>query len=242
MNPDTPSENPKTASGNLFARFPVLPLRDIVVFPHMIVPLFVGREKSIQALESVMKGDKKVMLLTQKDIDLVQPEAKDLYTTGTIAHILQLLKLSDGTVKVLIEGLHRAEARDLNDGEPFFTAQVSALPDTENKPDDDMDAMRRGAMSALENYAKLNKKIPADTLTTLQTMEDDSKLADTLAAHLPLKIPQKQTVLEILSPFGRLEKLFTFMEEELELLQVEQKIRKRVKTQMEKKPARLFPQ
>lgn len=216
------------------ARLPVLPLRDIVVFPHMIVPLFVGRDKSIQALESVMKGDKKVMLLTQKDIDQVQPEAGDLYTVGTVAHILQLLKLSDGTVKVLIEGLHRAEAKDLNDGEPFFTAVVDTLPDAEGNADEDMDALRRAALSAVESYAKLNKKIPADTLNTLQQMDDDSKLADTLAAHLPIKITQKQQVLEILSPFQRLEKLFTYMEEELELLQVEQKIRKRVKTQMEK--------
>lgn len=216
------------------ARLPVLPLRDIVVFPHMIVPLFVGRDKSIQALESVMKGDKKVMLLTQKDIDQVQPEAGDLYTIGTVAHILQLLKLSDGTVKVLIEGLHRAEARNLNDGEPFFTADVDNLADTEGNAEDDMDALRRAALSAVESYAKLNKKIPADTLNTLQQMDDDSKLADTLAAHLPIKITQKQQVLEILSPFQRLEKLFTYMEEELELLQVEQKIRKRVKTQMEK--------
>ncbi len=237
MTAEIPSE--KIVTGNVFAetppaRIPVLPLRDIVVFPHMIVPLFVGREKSIQALESVMKGDKKVMLLTQKDIDQVQPEADDLYRVGTVAHILQLLKLSDGTVKVLIEGLHRAEARDLNNGEPFFTAQISALSDDAANPDEDIDALRRAALNAVESYAKLNKKIPADTLTTLQQMDDEAKLADTLAAHLPLKIPQKQQVLELKTPFSRLEKLFTFMEEELELLQVEQKIRKRVKTQMEK--------
>jgi ATP-dependent Lon protease len=215
-------------------RLPVLPLRDIVVFPHMIVPLFVGREKSIEALSSVMDGNKRVMLLTQKDIDQLEPESDDLFTVGTVAHILQLLKLPDGTVKVLIEGLHRAEAQDINDGNPYFTAAVHALEDEDAPQNDDASAMRRTVLNALESYTKLNKKIPSDTIATLQQMDDDSKLADTLAAHLPIKIPQKQDILSLLSPYARLEKLFSYMEEELELLQVENKIRKRVKTQMEK--------
>ncbi|HEY1095775.1 MAG TPA: LON peptidase substrate-binding domain-containing protein, partial [Alphaproteobacteria bacterium] len=216
-------------------RMPILPLRDIVVFPHMIVPLFVGREKSIEALSSVMDGDKRVMLLTQKDIDEVQPQTDDLFTVGTVAQILQLLKLPDGTVKVLIEGLHRAEAKNINDGEPYFMADIHALDEDHSKAQgEDIDGLRRTVLNALESYAKLNKKIPSDTINTLQQMEDDSKLADTLAAHLPIKIPQKQDVLTILSPYQRLEKLFTYMEEELELLQVENKIRKRVKTQMDK--------
>ncbi len=212
---------------------PVLPLRDIVVFPHMVVPLFVGREKSIKALEEVMREDKRIMLVAQKNPGDDDPAVDTIYEVGTLAQVLQLLKLPDGTVKVLVEGVERARVERFTERTDFFEAEISLLPNI-TKADADADAMARTAVSQFESYVKLNKKVPQEILATIGQITDHAKLADTIAAHLAVKIADKQVLLETLSIEERFEKAFAFMEGEISVLQVEKRIRGRVKRQMEK--------
>jgi ATP-dependent Lon protease len=215
------------------ALYPVLPLRDIVVFPHMIVPLFVGREKSVRALEDVMQEDKHILLLTQKDASQDDPTQNDLYLQGTIGTVLQLLKLPDGTVKVLVEGGQRARVVRFTETPDFFQAFAEPIEEyTGDKPE--LDALSRGVVSQFEQYIKLNKKIPPEVMVTLGQIDDPARLADTIASHLALKIAEKQALLEITSVNDRLEKIFGHMEGEIGVLQVEKRIRTRVKKQMEK--------
>ena len=218
------------ARGNLF---PVLPLRDIVVFPHMIVPLFVGRDKSVRALEDVMKDDKQILLVTQKNASQDDPTPADIYSVGTIGTVLQLLKLPDGTVKVLVEGGQRARISKYADTEDFFQAYAEAIEDDAGD-DRELDALARTVVSQFEQYIKLNKKIPPEVLVSINQIDDFSKLADTVASHLALKIPEKQELLESGTVSDRLEKVYAFMEGEIGVLQVEKRIRNRVKRQMEK--------
>jgi ATP-dependent Lon protease len=213
--------------------FPVLPLRDIVVFPHMIVPLFVGREKSIQALEEVMKEDKQILLVAQRNASQDDPGHDDIYRVGTVSSVLQLLKLPDGTVKVLVEGNARAVINSFVDNPRFFQVQADVLPEADSDPRE-VEAMARAAVTQFEQYVKLNKKVPPEVLVSLSQIEDPGKLADTVAAHLSLKIAEKQELLETSSLAERLERLYGFMEGEISVLQVEKRIRSRVKRQMEK--------
>ena len=213
--------------------FPVLPLRDIVVFPHMIVPLFVGRDKSVKALEDVMGDDKQILLAAQKNAGEDDPSVDDIYTVGTIGTVLQLLKLPDGTVKVLVEGSQRAKIIRYTDNESFFQAEAELIVE-DNDEDKDVEALSRSVVGQFEHYIKLNKKIPNEVLVSLNQIDDPSKLSDTIASHLALKISEKQELLELLSPGKRLEKAFSFMESEIGVLQVEKRIRNRVKRQMEK--------
>ncbi len=213
--------------------YPVLPLRDIVVFPHMVVPLFVGREKSVRALEDVMQYDKHILLLTQKDPTNDNPAREGLYTFGTVGTVLQLLKLPDGTVKVLVEGGYRASVESFGDSENFFQAKAVLAPEAVSDREEIV-GMMRGVVGQFEQYIKLNKKIPPEVLVSVSQMDDPARLADTVASHLILKISDKQQLLETLSVNERLEKLFGFMESEITVLQVEKRIRSRVKTQMEK--------
>ncbi len=215
------------------ALFPVLPLRDIVVFPHMIVPLFVGREKSVRALEDVMQEDKKILLVTQKDAAQDDPAPEDLFTVGTIGTILQLLKLPDGTVKVLVEGGERAAVVDFTDNAEFFQAFAEVLPE-EELDEKETEALSRSVVTQFEQYIKLNRKVPPEVLVSINQIEEPSKLADTIASHLSLKIPEKQELLEADTVQKRLEKIYSFMEGEIGVLQVEKRIRSRVKRQMDK--------
>jgi ATP-dependent Lon protease len=212
---------------------PVLPLRDIVVFPHMIVPLFVGREKSVRALEAVMKDDKQILLVAQKNAAQDDPSVDDIYRVGTVSTILQLLKLPDGTVKVLVEGSRRARIAGFKETESFFEAFVEPLPDREGEAKE-LEALGRTVIGQFEQYIKLNKKIAPEVLVSLNQIEEPSKLADTVAAHLNLKIAEKQELLEIARVGERLERVFGHMESEIGVLQVEKRIRSRVKRQMEK--------
>jgi ATP-dependent Lon protease len=212
---------------------PVLALRDVVVYPHMVIPLFVGREKSIQCLEAAMDNDKKVFLVAQKDASVDEPDTQDVFDVGTIATILQLLKLPDGTVKVLVEGSVRAKISEYTETEPFFVGDVNVLED-QLIDESEHEVLIRSAVSQFEGYVKLNKKIPPEVLTSLNGIEDAARLADTMAAHMPLKLSEKQKVLEMPSVGERLEFLMALMEGEIDLLQVEKKIRTRVKKQMEK--------
>ncbi|HZH25730.1 MAG TPA: endopeptidase La [Azospirillaceae bacterium] len=216
--------------GNLY---PVLPLRDIVVFPHMIVPLFVGREKSVRALEDVMKDDKQILLVTQKNASQDDPTPADIYNVGTVGNVLQLLKLPDGTVKVLVEGGRRATITQYAENPDFFQAYADLL-DEKSGEQQEMEALARAAVSQFEQYIKLNKKIPPEVLVSVNQIDDPSKLADTIASHLQLKIPEKQQLLETATIAERLERVYAFMEGEIGVLQVEKRIRNRVKRQMEK--------
>ncbi len=216
--------------GNLY---PVLPLRDIVVFPHMIVPLFVGREKSVRALEDVMKDDKQILLVTQKNAAQDDPTPADIYSVGTVGTVLQLLKLPDGTVKVLVEGGQRAKIAKFADSEDFFQAYAETMDDSADD-DRELDALARTVVSQFEQYIKLNKKIPPEVLVSINQIDEPSKLADTIASHLTLKISEKQELLESEGISDRLEKVYAFMESEIGVLQVEKRIRNRVKRQMEK--------
>jgi ATP-dependent Lon protease len=230
---DTP-RIPAPPAGPLAAdTLPVLPLRDIVVFPHMIVPLFVGRDKSVRALEAVMKDDKQILLVTQKNAAQDDPGADDIYHVGTISTVLQLLKLPDGTVKVLVEGGKRARIAAFKETESFFEAFVETLEEqlTDSR---ELEALARTVVSQFEQYIKLNKKIPPEVLVSINQIEDPAKLADTVASHLSLKIAEKQELLETLSVAERLERVFAHMESEIGVLQVERRIRNRVKRQMEK--------
>ncbi|MBT0585766.1 endopeptidase La [Alteromonas oceanisediminis] len=212
---------------------PVLALRDVVVYPHMVIPLFVGREKSIRCLDAAMANDKQIFLVAQKDAGVDEPEQDDIYHVGTIATILQLLKLPDGTVKVLVEGNVRGQVEGLSKTDPYFAADVRHVLD-EGVEETEQEVLIRSAVSQFEGYVKLNKKIPPEVLTSLNGIEDAARLADTMAAHMPLKLGEKQKVLEMASVNDRLEYLMALMEGEIDVLQVEKKIRTRVKKQMEK--------
>ncbi len=211
----------------------VLPLRDIVVFPHMIVPLFVGREKSVRALEAVMKDDKQILLVAQRNAAQDEPAADDIYRVGTVSTILQLLKLPDGTVKVLVEGSRRASIAAFTETEAYFESTVMPLPD-EGGDEKELEALGRTVVTQFEQYIKLNKKIAPEVLVSLNQIEEPSKLADTISAHLNLKIAEKQELLESARVGERLERVFAHMESEIGVLQVEKRIRNRVKRQMEK--------
>jgi ATP-dependent Lon protease len=215
------------------ALYPVLPLRDIVVFPHMIVPLFVGREKSVRALEDVMKDDKQILLVTQKNAAQDDPTTSDIFTVGTVGTVLQLLKLPDGTVKVLVEGGQRARIQRFADNDLFFQAFAETIGESAGAQQE-TEALARTVISQFEQYIKLNKKIPPEVLVSINQIEDPGKLADTVASHLSLKIPEKQELLETDAVSERLEKVFGYMEGEIGVLQVEKRIRNRVKRQMEK--------
>ncbi|KPZ71762.1 MULTISPECIES: endopeptidase La [Shewanella] len=212
---------------------PVLPLRDVVVYPHMVIPLFVGREKSIRCLESAMEQDKQILLVAQREADLDEPAKDDIFEIGTVASILQLLKLPDGTVKVLVEGGQRAKVTEYTQEDEFFVANVTMLA-SEELADKEEEVLVRSAISQFEGYIKLNKKIPPEVLTSLTGIEEAARLADTMAAHMPLKLEDKQSVLEMINVGERLEYLMAMMEGEIDLLQVEKRIRGRVKKQMEK--------
>lgn len=212
---------------------PVLPLRDVVVFPYMVMPLFVGRTKSISALDEAMNEGKQLLLVSQKQADLEEPTVDDVFDVGTIANIIQLLKLPDGTVKVLVEGQQRAKINQLNDGEDHFSAEVTPI-ETMFGDEKELDVVKAAVLNEFENYLQLNKKIPADVLGALQRIDDADRLADTMAAHIPVTVRHKQSVLELAAVQERLEYLLGMMESEADILQVEKRIRGRVKKQMEK--------
>ena len=214
-------------------QLPLLPLRDVVVFPHMVIPLFVGRPKSIKALEMAMETGKSILLVAQKSAAKDEPDIDDIYQIGCIANILQMLKLPDGTVKVLVEGVQRARVDRVEDLKSVFTADVTPVL-TDERGNHEIEAMRRAILAQFDQYVKLNKKIPPEILTSLAGIEDAGRLADTIAAHLPLKLELKQEVLELFDVGERLEKLLGQLETELDILQVEKRIRGRVKRQMEK--------
>ena len=212
---------------------PLLPLRDVVVFPHMVIPLFVGRPRSIRALELAMEAGNHIMLVAQKSAGKEDPRPEDLYEIGCVASILQMLKLPDGTVKVLVEGMQRARIDNVTDAETHFSAvAVPLAPDTGDSAE--IEALRRAVMAQFEQYVKLNKKIPQEILTSLTGIDDPGRLADTISAHLPLKLEQKQRMLEVAGTAERLDGLLSQLEEEIDILQVEKRIRGRVKKQMEK--------
>jgi ATP-dependent Lon protease len=212
---------------------PLLPLRDVVVYPHLVIPLFVGRAKSVKALEIASEGNKQIFLLAQKSANKDEPEASDLYDVGTIATVLQMLKLPDGTVKVLVEGVSRAKLVEFQDTEECFTAKAEVIVDPQ-EDEHEVQALMRTVFTQFDQYVKLNKKIPPEILTSLATIEDASRLADTITAHLTLKLEEKQSILEMFSASQRLEHLLGVMEGEIDILQVEKRIRGRVKRQMEK--------
>src|SRR5678809_300677 len=214
-------------------QYPLLPLRDVVVFPHMVIPLFVGRPKSIKAMETAMEAGKSILLVAQKSAAKDDPGPQDMYAIGCVSNILQMLKLPDGTVKVLVEGGTRAHIRDVIDVRTHWVAEASAVP-LEGAPAPEVEAMRRALLSAFDQYVKLNKKIPPEILTSISGIDEAGRLADTVAAHLPLKLEQKQQVLEMFDVKQRLEHLLSQLETEIDILQVEKRIRGRVKRQMEK--------
>ncbi len=213
---------------------PVLPLRDVVVYPYMVIPLFVGREKSIQALDAAMSDNKQILLVAQRAADIDDPKPADLHEMGTLANILQLLKLPDGTVKVLVEGNQRARIKDYVDAEGHLAATIEAVDDEVDTSEREMEVLMRSATDLFDQYVKLNKKVPPEVLTSLASIDEPSRLADTMAAHMALKIEEKQHVLEIASVRERLEHLMALMEGENDILQMEKRIRGRVKRQMEK--------
>ena len=213
--------------------YPVLPLRDIVVFPHMIVPLFVGREKSIKALEEVMRSDTYILLATQKNASDDDPTTDSIFNVGTLASVLQLLKLPDGTVKVLVEGAARASVNKYTDREEYYEAEAVVIADA-TTDQVEAEALARSVVNEFEGYVKLNKKVSPEVIGVVQQIEDYAKLADTVASHLAVKIPDKQLILETPSITERLEKVLGLMESEISVLQVEKRIRTRVKRQMEK--------
>ena len=216
---------------------PLLPLRDVVVFPHMVIPLFVGRPKSIKALESAMEAERRIMLVAQKTAAKDEPSVEDMFEVGCIATILQLLKLPDGTVKVLVEGQQRAKVNKIEEGEQHFSANVTPVEWAAVVAGDkgsEIEALRRAVMQQFDHYVKLNKKIPPEILTSISSIDDAGRLADTIAAHLPLKLDAKQVILDIDNVKGRLENLYEQLEREVDILNVDKKIRGRVKRQMEK--------
>ena len=220
-------------AGEPTQRFPILPLRDVVVYPHMVIPLFVGREKSISALDVAMQSGKKILLVAQRQADVDDPELDDIYDTGTLATILQLLKLPDGTVKVLVEGGTRAKLVDVED-DPYFSAGAELLKETQTVGEREVDALKREVLAQFENYVKLNKKVPPEVMSSLSGIEQAGRLADTAAAHMSLKLEQKQHVLEMTAVRERLEHVLGLIATEIDMLQIEKRIRGRVKQQMEK--------
>ncbi len=219
------------------ATLPLLPLRDVVVFPHMVIPLFVGRPKSIKALEAAMLNERRIMLVAQKTAAKDDPSPEDMFEMGCVASILQMLKLPDGTVKVLVEGVQRAKVLAVEEGEQHFNASVQPVDPTEEVAANDateLEALRRAVMQQFDQYVKLNKKIPSEILTSISSIDDPGRLADTIAAHLPLKLESKQSVLDLALISKRLENLFSQLEREVEILNVDKRIRGRVKRQMEK--------
>ncbi len=220
----------KAVSGGVY---PVLPLRDIVVFPHMIVPLFVGREKSVRALEEVMQDDKQILLASQREASEDNPTQDDIYVVGTVANVLQLLKLPDGTVKVLVEGQARASIKSYTDREEFFEADAELMEDSAQEPEA-VEALSRSIAEEFEKYVKLNKNVPQEVVASISQIEDPSRLADTIAGHLGVKLSQKQELLEVTDVAERLENIYGLMQSEISVLQVEKKIKSRVKRQMEK--------
>ena len=225
--------NLDTEAGNGTLTYPLLPLRDVVVFPHMVIPLFVGRPKSIKALEVAMESGKHILLVAQKSAAKDDPNPEDLHDTGCVATVLQMLKLPDGTVKVLVEGLHRALLTALTNNGEFFSGEAHAIPASEDGSAE-VEALRRALLANFDQFVKLNKKIPAEILTSMAGIDDGGRLADSIAAHLPLKLEQKQEVLELPSVAKRIEHLMGLIEAEIDILQVEKRIRGRVKRQMEK--------
>lgn len=217
-----------------YSALATLPLRDVVVYPHMVLPLFVGRPKSIAALEAAMANDDPVFLLAQLDPNTEDPKAEDLHQTGTVAQVLQVLKLPDGTVKVLVEGIRRARALTVDETGGLFLSHVEAIDENSDKDNPEIEALRRTLLTQFEQYAKLNKKIPAEVISTISSIDDNSRLADTIVAHLQLKLEQRQYVLETAGIVDRLEFLLAQLEAELDIMQVEKRIRGRVKRQMEK--------
>ena len=214
---------------------PLLPLRDVVVFPHMVIPLFVGRPKSIKALEAAMESERRIMLVAQKAAAKDEPAVSDMFEVGCVSTILQMLKLPDGTVKVLVEGLQRAKVNRIEDGEQHFTANVTPVEAITVEPkSSEIEALRRAVMQQFDQYVKLNKKIPPEILTSISSIDDAGRLADTIAAHLPLKLDNKQVVLDLADIKDRLENLYEQIEREVDILNVDKKIRGRVKRQMEK--------
>ena len=213
---------------------PVLPLRDVVVYPHMVIPLFVGREKSIKALDAAMAADKRILLVAQKSAEVDDPGRGDIYDIGTVATILQLLKLPDGTIKVLVEGVRRAQVEDLTDMGEFFAAEVGVLVSEEGADEREAEVLIRSVMALFDQYVKLNKKVPPEILTSLSGIDDPGRLADTIAAHMSLKLEEKQRILEVGDVRARLEALMGLIEGEIDILQIEKRIRGRVKQQMEK--------
>ncbi|MBT7952781.1 MAG: endopeptidase La [Gammaproteobacteria bacterium] len=213
--------------------YPVLPLRDVVVYPHMVIPLFVGREKSVKALEKAMEGNKQILLVAQKSAVEDDPEIGEIYSIGTLSNILQLLKLPDGTIKVLVEGAQRAKIVEFTESESMFSASAELL-EPSDKEDKEVDVLGRAAMHQFDQYVKLNKKVPPEILSSLASIDDPSRLADTIAAHMSVKIDEKQNVLSFIDIHERLEYLIQLMESEIDLLHVEKRIRGRVKSQMEK--------
>ena len=233
MTTTTPAKpRPLPLSGEVRS-YPVLPLRDIVVFPHMIVPLFVGREKSIRALEEVMRSDMFILLATQKNASDDDPATSAIYEVGTLASVLQLLKLPDGTVKVLVEGAVRARVLKYGDRTDYYEAEAVVVAD-EMGEKVEAEAMARSVVNEFESYVKLNKKISPEVVGVVHQIDDYAKLADNVASHLAIKIPDKQAILETVSVAGRLERVLGLMESEISVLQVEKRIRTRVKRQMEK--------
>ena len=215
-------------------KIPVLPLRDIVVFPHMVVPLFVGRDKSVNALEQVMSGDKKIMLITQKSATTDDPKKNDLFDFGTIANVLQLLKLPDGTVKVLVEGIQRASINIIYENDDFLESDIDLIDEIVDSTDKKLRALSKSATDQFDKYVNLNKKIPPEVIASINEIDDLGKLSDTIASHLSIKLSDKQEILETVDTHARFEKILNFIGSELDVMQVEKKIRGRVKTQMEK--------
>ena len=213
---------------------PVLPLRDVVVYPHMVIPLFVGREKSIKALEGAMEADKQILLVSQKSAEVDDPTADDIHRVGTLSTILQLLKLPDGTVKVLVEGSERAQVINYLGNDNHFSAQIKILKTAEVRDDREVEVLTRSLMTQFDQYVKLNKKVPPEILTSLSGIDDPGRLVDTIAAHMSLKLEEKQNILEMEDIRSRLEHLLGLVEEEIDILQVEKRIRSRIKQQMEK--------
>ncbi|MEE9444905.1 MAG: LON peptidase substrate-binding domain-containing protein, partial [Cocleimonas sp.] len=224
-------------TNNEIKNIPVLTLRDVVVYPHMVIPLFVGREKSIRSLDEAMENDKKILLVAQKSAEVDEPSSDDIFEIGTLATILQLLKLPDGTLKVLVEGVERVKIASMDTGGEYFTADVSVVDDDKDVSDEEQrktELLSRALVNLFDKYVNLNKKVPPEILSSLSGIDEPDRLSDAIAAHLGLKITQKQEILEITSVKDRLEHLVSLVEGEIDLLQVEKRIRGRVKQQMDR--------
>ena len=211
-------QDPQTEDTNSTNDIPLLPLRDVVVYPHMVIPLFVGRDKSIKALEQAMSEDKQILLVAQKNAADDDPSEEDVFNIGTVSTILQLLKLPDGTVKVLVEGGYRAEVKAVINKSEYIAAEIDEVP-TDTMSEREAEVLIRSVMTQFDQYVKLSKKVPPEVLTSVSSIEEPSRLADTIAAHMALKIDEKQTVLEMTSVRERLEHLMAMMESEIDLLQ-----------------------